>query len=53
MDAKGNTIVGESYVFLENDCHSSECGIGNLIADAMIESVSKIDKKLTEFNKLD
>lgn len=30
-------VVGKTKVFLDNDCQSSECNLGNLITDSMVD----------------
>lgn len=40
---KTNITVGRTAVELMNVCHSYECNIGNLIADAYVYYVSHFD----------
>ncbi|XP_076763675.1 apyrase [Xylocopa sonorina] len=38
VDEKASSIIARSRVYLDNQCHKKECNLGNLIADAMVDS---------------
>ncbi|XP_076182578.1 apyrase isoform X2 [Ptiloglossa arizonensis] len=38
VDEASKSIVGRSKVYLDNNCRKSECNLGNLITDAMVDT---------------
>ncbi|XP_015438966.1 PREDICTED: apyrase-like [Dufourea novaeangliae] len=38
VDEKSLSVIGRSRVYLSNGCRKSECNLGNLITDAMVDS---------------
>ncbi|XP_031832595.1 apyrase [Nomia melanderi] len=46
VDEKARSKVGRSKVYLNNNCRRTECNLGNLITDAMVDSyVEKAENK--------
>lgn len=42
VDAKGKEVIGETRVFLDVECRTRECVMGNLVCDAMVDAVRTI-----------
>lgn len=40
LEALASAVIGFTNVVLNNDCFLGECNLGNLITDAMVDSVS-------------
>lgn len=39
VDEQANVKIAKSRVYLDNECRKKECNFGNLITDAMVDSV--------------
>lgn len=39
VDEQANVKIAKSRVYLDNECWKKECNFGNLITDAMVDSV--------------
>lgn len=42
VDEQANVKIAKSRVYLDNECWRKECNFGNLITDAMVDSVRDV-----------
>lgn len=46
VDEQANVKIAKSRVYLDNECWKKECNFGNLITDAMVDSVRSLSHSI-------